>query len=54
MDLLAFAKNIADRVKRESGADQGTCCRLCYRHSRQCRSQTPHERSADLLIELRA
>ena len=49
MDLLAFAKNIADRVEAAGVARQSAGRRLRDRHSRQRRPQAPHERSAGLL-----
>ena len=49
MDLLAFAKNIADRVEAQALRAKVPVAVCRDRHSRQRRTQAPDERSAGLL-----
>ena len=48
MDLLAYAKNIAEQDRSAVGACRRAGRGFNYRHSRQHHSQAPHERCAGL------
>src|SRR5580704_6225743 len=48
MDLLAFAKDVAERIETQS-TRQGTSCRFCHRYPWQHHPPAPHEWSAGFL-----